>query len=153
MWDDLIDTISADKLLDDELFLTIIEIKGPIDKQKLIEAAWAKCRKERKLTEFNNMLKVWNSKQAQIVRAQGSKQTQYTDAPLVLNCGEWEATDADVYKLDINTKGELRRITPHTNMELDVDVTGVEPIPAEFSKKLTRQNKVSFWLAKKWLNQ
>ena len=91
--------------LDDELFLAIFEIEDTIEQQKFIEAARAKCREQKKLTEFNNMLRVWTSKNAQNQKQQGSNKTRFTDGPLVLNCGQWEATDTGIYKHELSGKG------------------------------------------------
>lgn len=102
----LIDSIKAGpEPLDDELFLTIFEITDQIEQQKFIEAARAKCREQKKLTEFNNMLRAWTSKNAQNKRQQGSNKTKFTDAPLVLNCGQWEASDAGIYKNELSSRG------------------------------------------------
>ena len=91
--------------LDDELFLAIFEIEDTIEQQKFIEAARAKCREQKKLTEFNNMLRAWTSKNAQNQKQQGSNKTRFTDGPLVLNCGQWEATDTGIYKHELSGKG------------------------------------------------
>ena len=64
--------------LDDELFLAIFEIEDTIEQQKFIEAARAKCREQKKLTEFNNMLRAWTSKNAQNQKQQGSNKTRFT---------------------------------------------------------------------------
>ena len=52
---------------------------------------------------------------AQNKRQQGSNKTKFTDAPLVLNCGEWEASDIGVYKNELSSKGMPYRIVacPH----------------------------------------
>jgi len=135
---DLINTISADKPLDDELFLMILEQEDPIDKQKLIEAARAKCRKERKLTEFNNMLRVWSDKQAQIAKSPGGNVTKFSGAPLVLNCGEWEATDRGIYKTEINGKGVPYRVMacPHPILPTErlVNIDGREKLRLAYYK-------------------
>lgn len=91
--------------LDDELFLAIFEITDQIEQQKFIEQVRNKCREQKKLTEFNNMLKAWTSKNAQNKKQQGSNKTKFTDGPLVLNCGQWEATDTGICKTELSSKG------------------------------------------------
>ena len=54
----LIDSIKAgSEPLDDELFLAIFEVEDLVERQRFIEAARNKCREEKKLTEFNGMLR------------------------------------------------------------------------------------------------
>ena len=102
----LIEAIKAGpEPLDDELFLAIFEITDQIEQQKFIEQVRNKCREQKKLTEFNNMLKAWTSKNAQNKKQQGSNKTKFTDGPLVLNCGQWEATDTGICKTELSGKG------------------------------------------------
>ena len=102
----LIEAIKAgSEPLDDELFLAIFEIEDTIEQQKFIEQVRNKCREQKKLTEFNNMLKAWTSKNAQNKKQQGSNKTKFTDGPLVLNCGQWEATDTGICKTELSSKG------------------------------------------------
>lgn len=102
----LIEAIKAGpEPLDDELFLEIFEITDQIEQQKFIEQVRNKCREQKKLTEFNNMLKAWTSKNAQNKKQQGSNKTKFTDGPLVLNCGQWEATDTGICKTELSGKG------------------------------------------------
>ena len=111
----LIDSIRTGEPLDDEIFLTIFEIADTVEQQRFIEAVRSKCREQKKLSEFNNMLRAWTSKNAQNKRQQGSNKTKFTDAPLVLNCGDWEASDIGVYKNELSSKGMPYRIVacPH----------------------------------------
>ena len=69
----LIESIQGGKEpLDDELFLAIFEIEDLVERQRFIEAARNKCREEKKLTEFNGMLRAWTAKDAQNRKQQGS---------------------------------------------------------------------------------
>ena len=125
--------------LDDELFLAIFEIEDTIEQQKFIEAARAKCREQKKLTEFNNMLRVWTSKNAQNQKQQGSNKTRFTDGPLVLNCGQWEATDTGIYKHELSGKGLPYKILacPHPILPVErlVNIdTNTEKLRLAFSR-------------------
>lgn len=111
----LIDNIKMGEPLDDELFITIFEIADMVEQQRFIEDIRNKCREQKKLTEFNNMLRAWTSKNAQNRKQQGSNKTEFTDSPITLNCGQWEATDIGVYKNEVSSKGAVYRIVacPH----------------------------------------
>ena len=118
----LIESIQGGKEpLDDELFLAIFEIEDLVERQRFIEAARNKCREEKKLTEFNGMLRAWTAKDAQNRKQQGSNKTKFTDAPLVLNCGQWEANDIGVYKNELSGKGQLYQITACSHPILPVE--------------------------------
>lgn len=111
----LIDSIKAGEVPDDEVFLAIFEIPDELERQRFIEELRIRAREQKVLTTFNTMLKKWTSRSAQNKRQQGSNKTKFTDAPLVLNCGEWEASDIGVYKNELSSKGMPYRIVacPH----------------------------------------
>lgn len=111
----LIDSIKAGEVPDDEVFLAIFEIPDELERQRFIEELRIRAREQKVLTTFNTMLKKWTSRSAQNKRQQGSNKTKFTDAPLVLNCGEWEASDIGVYKNELSSKGMPYRIIacPH----------------------------------------
>lgn len=111
----LIDSIKAGEVPDDEVFLAIFEIPDELERQRFIEELRIRAREQKVLTTFNTMLKKWTSRSAQNKRQQGSNKTKFTDAPLVLNCGDWEASDIGVYKNELSSKGMPYRIIacPH----------------------------------------
>lgn len=111
----LIDSIKAGEVPDDEVFLAIFEIPDELERQRFIEELRIRAREQKVLTTFNTMLKKWTSRSAQNKRQQGSNKTKFTDAPLVLNCGDWEASDIGVYKNELSSKGMPYRIVacPH----------------------------------------
>jgi len=111
----LIDSIKADAPLDDEIFLTIFEITDIVEQRKFIEAVRAKCKEQKRVQEFNGLLSAWTSKNAQNRKQQGSNKTKFTDQPLLLNCGQWEASDIGVYKHEMTAKGQPYKVIacPH----------------------------------------
>lgn len=117
----LIDSIKAGEPLDDEIFLTILEIPDIVEQQKYIEQVRARCSELKRLREFNNLLSAWTSKNAQNARQQGSKKTGFTDQPIILNCGDWEATDIGVFKHEMSAKGQIYKIIacPHPIMPVE----------------------------------
>lgn len=111
----LVDAITADEPFNDKIFEHILSITDPVLRASAIEDVRKKCRELKRIREFDNLLKAWQTKKAQELRRSGGNKTQFTDQELILNCGEWIANDAGVYKIDISGKGEPIKITacPH----------------------------------------
>lgn len=100
----LIESIKTGEVPDDEIFLAIFEIPDELERQRFIEELRIRAREQKVLTTFNTMLKQWTSRRAQEEKQLGGNKTRFTDAPLVLNCGRWEATDTGVVKYESSRK-------------------------------------------------
>ena len=100
----LIESIKTGEVPDDEIFIAIFEIPDELERQRFIEELRIRARDQKVLTTFNSMLKQWTARKAQEEKQLGGNRTRFTDAPLVLNCGRWEATDAGVTKYEPSRK-------------------------------------------------
>jgi len=89
---------------DDEIFLAIFEITDELERQRFIEELRIRAREQKVLTTFNSMLNQWKARKAQEEKQQGGNKTRFTDAPLVLNCGNWVATDAGIFRYEASRK-------------------------------------------------
>lgn len=122
----LIESIKSGEVPDDEVFLAIFEIPDEVERQKFIEELRIRAREQKVLTTFNNMLNQWKAKKAQDEKRLGSNKTKFTDAPLILNCGKWEANDSGIIKYEASRKAIActhpilpveRLVNMDTNME------------------------------------
>lgn len=105
MRESLITEINKNDEFNDELFLAILETTDVLEKAQFIEAVRRKCQEVGRLREFNNLLKAWVLKSTQLQKQGNSNKTAFTDAPLQLNCGKWQANDLGVVLNDVTAQG------------------------------------------------
>lgn len=79
----------------DDIFYEIFEITDNVERQKYVEALRNKARELKRTTEFNNLFKQFQLDYIQRMKQSGNK-TSFTDQPLSLVCGEWNADDMGV---------------------------------------------------------
>ena len=112
---DLIEQINKNDDFTDDLFFAILETADVLERAQFIEQIRRKCQDVGRLREFNNLLKAWILKSTQLQKQGNSNKTQFTDAPLQLNCGRWRADDLGVVLNDVTAQGVPITITacPH----------------------------------------
>ena len=121
MKESLIAQINRDDDFSDDLFFEILETTDVLERAQFIEQIRRKCSEVGRLREFNNLLKAWILKNAQLQKQSGSNKTEFTDAPLQLNCGKWVANDLGVVLTDMNAQG-----IPITNIACPHPILPVE---------------------------
>lgn len=121
MKESLIAQINRDDDFSDDLFFEILETTDVLERAQFIEQIRRKCSEVGRLREFNNLLKAWILKNAQLQKQSGSNKTEFTDAPLQLNCGKWVANDLGVVLTDMNAQG-----IPITNVACPHPILPVE---------------------------
>lgn len=139
----MIDAIDRESKLSDELFLEIVQVEDYLEKTELIEAVRAKCRETGRVQEFNNLLKAWQHKYSQLCKQEASNKTEFTDAPLVLNCGRYKATDTGVLIHDVSPNG-----TPTTSIACPHPILPVERLINIDSE--TEKLKIAFFKDARW---
>lgn len=105
MKEHLISSINKTDSFSDDLFFEILETTDVLERTQFIEDVRRKCQEVGRLREFNNLLKAWVSKNAQLMKQSESNKTAFTDAPLQLNCGKWVADDLGVVSNDFTAQG------------------------------------------------
>ena len=132
---DYINGISKTSEFEDAMFIDILSTDDLIERQKYIEQVRKKAREVNRLREFDNLLKAWITRNAQLLKQTDSKNTEFTDAPLTLKCGKWTATDAGVSIAEITKSGDIIKYTacPHpilpverlVNIDTDTEKTKI----------------------------
>ena len=79
----------------DEIFYEIFEIEDGVERTQYIEALRGTARRLKRVSEFNNILRSFQRDYDQKMRQTGNK-TRFTEQPLELDCGEWQADDLGV---------------------------------------------------------
>ena len=105
MKESLISSINKTDKFSDELFFEILETTDVLERTQFIEDVRRKCSEVGRVREFNTLLKAWLLKSVQLTKQGGSNKTEFTDAPLQLNCGKWIANDFGVVLNDITMQG------------------------------------------------
>lgn len=121
MKDDYINGISKSSDFEDAMFIDILSTEDTIERAKYIEDVRKKCRDVNRLREFDNLLKAWITRNAQLLKQTDSKNTEFTDAPLILKCGKWNANDAGVSIAEITKSGDILKFVacPHPIMPVE----------------------------------
>lgn len=136
---DLIEQINKNDDFTDDLFFEILETADVLERAQFIEQIRRKCQEVGRLREFNNLLKAWILKATQLQKQGNSNKTQFTDAPLQLNCGRWRADDLGVVLNDVTAQGVPITITacPHPIIPIERYInldTDTEKIKLAFFK-------------------
>ena len=98
----------------DEIFYAIFDIEDDVERTQYIEALRMAARQLKRASEFNNVLKAFQMDYEQRQRQTGNR-THFTEQPLELDCGEWEATDRGGSYLPLRQKfcpGSCRSLQP-----------------------------------------
>ena len=144
---DLIEQINKNDDFTDDLFFEILETADILERAQFIEQIRRKCQEVGRLREFNNLLKAWILKSTQLQKQGNSNKTQFTDAPLQLNCGRWRADDLGVVLNDVTAQGVPITITacPHPILPIERYInldTDTEKIKLAFFKDSRWRNIV-----------
>ena len=104
---DYLNGITKSSSFEDDMFIDILSTEDTIDRAKYIEDVRKKCREVGRIREFENLLKAWITRNAQLLKQAGSNNTAFTDAPLMLKCGKWTANDAGVSIAEVTKNGDI----------------------------------------------
>ena len=107
--------ITRNSDLDEEMFVEILEETDVIERTKYIEEVRKKCREVNRLREFDNLLKAYMQRNAQLIKQNASNYTEFTDAPIQLKCGKYAADDSGVSIVEFTKNGEINKYVacPH----------------------------------------
>lgn len=107
MKQDFLNGIMKTSAFEDDMFIDILSTEDTIDRAKYIEDVRKKCREVGRIREFENLLKAWITRNAQLMKQAGSNNTAFTDAPLTLKCGKWTANDVGVSIAEVTKNGDI----------------------------------------------
>lgn len=100
-----LEELTAETILEDNIFDYLIAIPNSSDKTRLIEKLRNKARELKVTRAFNNIFKQKNQEYIQNLKSKGGNKTNFTDCPYQqLNCGQWIADDTGVYKIEYSSQ-------------------------------------------------
>ena len=139
-----VENLNQNNILDEQIFKYILELKDPIKKETEIAKLQIKAKDLKIPRQFNNLFKRYQENYIRNLKNKGGNKTNFTDCPYTqLQCGQWNADDTGVYKVDYNSlmqpikiKACIHPIIPIERL-INID-TNIEKI------------KLGFYKDKKW---
>lgn len=99
-----ISELNPNSILDEKIFKYILELKDPIKKETEIVKLQIKAKELKIPRQFNNLFKRYQESYVKNLKNKGGNKTQFTDCPYTqLECGQWNADDTGIYKVDYNS--------------------------------------------------
>ena len=98
-----IEKLNAETILDDVIFDYLVTLPNSPNKTRIIEKLRLKAKELKVVRAFNSIFKQKNQDYIQNLKSKGGNIVKFTDCPIEnLKCGQWNADDTGVYKIDYN---------------------------------------------------
>ena len=139
-----IEELNPNSILDETIFKYILELKDPIKKETEIVKLQIKAKELKIPRQFNNLFKRYQESYVKNLKNKGGNKTQFTDCPYTqLECGQWNADDTGIYKVDYNSMVQpiKTKACPHPIMPIEI----INNIDTN-----TEKVKIAFYKRKKW---
>ena len=138
---DLIDGIGTMTINDpfpDELFYRILEIKDNIERTQFLNAVRNKAKTIGRAKEFGEVFKAFFEDYKQKMLDKGNV-THFTEQPLQLQCGMWDANDLGVSTVKYDKSGFPTTVVACSHPVLPIEIlknidTGIERVTLAFFK-------------------
>lgn len=122
----------------DEIFYRIFEIEDHVERTKFVEALRNRARILKRSREFSSVLQSFFKDYQQKMMERGNV-TQFTEQPVELQCGPWQATDLGVTMQKFDSRGMPVQITACMHPVLPVEIlknvdTGEERVKLAYFK-------------------
>lgn len=116
-----IESLKQDQKFPDEVFYQIFEIEDLVERTAFIERLRNQARALNRLREFNNIYQAFVTDYVQRMKQTGNN-TQFTEQPVTLVCGEWNAKDTGVtsQKWDKNGIPSMLMACSHPIMPIEI---------------------------------
>ena len=139
-----IEELNAETILDDAIFNYLVTLPNSTNKTRIIEKLRLKAKELKVVRAFNSIFKQKNQDYIQNLKSKGGNIVKFTDCPIEnLKCGQWNADDTGVYKIDYNP------IMPSTKIK----ACSHPIIPVEIINNIdtnTEKVKIAFYKRKRW---
>lgn len=139
-----IEKLDKETILEDAIFDYLITLPNSPDKIRVIEKIREKAKELKTIRAFNSIFKQKNQEYIQYLKAKGGNVIKFTDCPIEnLKCGQWNADDTGIYKLDYTS----------TMQPIKIKACPHPIIPVEIINNIdtnTEKVKLSFYKRKQW---
>ena len=136
-----IESLNKESILEDQVFDYLIAIPNSPNKTRIIERIRGKAKELKVIRAFNSIFKQKNQEYIQDLKSKGGNIVKFTDCPVEnLKCGQWNADDTGVYKIDYTANLQTIKIKacPHpiTPVEIINNIdTATEKVKLAFYKR------------------
>lgn len=139
-----IEKLDAESILEDEIFDYLIALPNSPDKTRTIEKIRTKAKEFKVIRAFNSIYKQKSQEYIQYLKSRGGNVIKFTDCPIEdLKCGQWNADDAGVYKIDYTATMQPIKIKACPHPILPVEI--INNIDTN-----TEKVKIAFYKRRKW---
>lgn len=139
-----LEELNEESILEDQIFDYLIALPNSPSKTRIIEKVRGKAKELKVIRAFNSIFKQKNQDYIQELKSRGGNIVKFTDCPMKnLKCGQWNADDTGVYKMDYTATMQPIKIKacPHPIIPIErlinID-TNIEKV------------KLGFYKDKKW---
>lgn len=139
-----LEQLNQESILEDKIFEYLIALPNSPSKTRIIEKLRTKAKELKVVRAFNSIFKQKNQEYIQELKSRGGNIVKFTDCPLQgLKCGQWNADDTGVYKMDYTTTMQPIKIKgcPHPIVPIEI----INNIDTN-----TEKVKIAFYKRKKW---
>lgn len=139
-----LEELNAEGILEDQIFDYLIALPNSPAKTRIIEKVRGKAKELKVIRAFNSIFKQKNQEYIQELKSRGGNIVKFTDCPVKnLKCGQWNADDTGVYKIDYNPTMPSTKIKacPHPIIPIEI----INNIDTN-----TEKVKIAFYKRKKW---
>lgn len=139
-----LEELNAESILEDQIFDYLIALPNSPNKTRTIEKVRGKAKDLKVIRAFNSIFKEKNQEYIQELKSRGGNTVKFTDCPVKnLKCGQWNADDTGVYKMDYTATMQPVKIKacPHPIIPIEI----INNIDTN-----TEKVKIVFYKRKKW---
>lgn len=139
-----LEELNQESILEDKIFDYLIALPNSPSKTRIIEKLRTKAKDLKVIRAFNSIFKQKNQEHIQELKSKGGNIIKFTDCSLQeLKCGQWNADDTGVYKMDYTSTMQPIKIKacPHPIMPIEI----INNVDTNIEKI-----KIAFYKRKKW---
>lgn len=139
-----LEELNPNSILEESIFKYLLELKDPIKKETEIVKLQIKAKELKIQRQFNNLFKRYQESYVKNLKNKGGNKTQFTDCPYTqLECGQWNADDTGIYKVDYNSMVQPIKIKACSHPIIPIEI--INNIDTN-----TEKVKLAFYKRKKW---
>lgn len=139
-----LDELNSESILEDKIFDYLIALPSTPNKTRIIEKIRGRAKELKTIRAFNSIFKQKNQEYIQNLKSKGGNVIKFTDCPIEnLKCGQWNADDTGIYKLDYTSTMQPIKIKacPHPIIPIEI----INNIDTN-----TEKVKLAFYKRKQW---
>lgn len=139
-----LEKLDKENILEDKIFDYLIALPNSPSKTRIIEKLRGRAKELKVIRAFNSIFKQKNQEYIQELKSRGGNVIKFTDCPVQnLKCGQWNADDTGVYRMDYTATMQPIKIKacPHPIIPVEI-VNNIDTS--------TEKVKLAFYKRKKW---